>query len=993
MKYQRFAGTTLSYQLYRVGKWLWEKEIRKTFNKIVEYVEQLSGTIEDEGVDVQTAINKIFGRQLDTDTFNYILKRLRDLERIKNVDFAILLQLRSFGNNIQNYKELDGFIFAANPRPWFVKGEMKKAFSFVLAIPSLSRVVSYQTSEDFETYSQFSSVHIENSQFYSMFNKLKALRGRDTQSSSELASVDILSFLFRNIVDLKTIHDSPKIHLFTFTPTTGEEAKKFQVANYFIILGKIQEFKISDMSGKKIVTVEDSSGLMKMMVDDKEIIRANKSTIKNTTDEYFKNNTPNTKQINLSYRGYCLIFGYWGMDEEHPWIFHMIPLGHNIPNKEIEKFNFLAYINTRKKISGTTLEKLFPEISEIPKEITSDGKWSYLVKPDWDREEFLKSAKSEKKEFKNALEGFLGVNAIFTPLYLSETPEKEFAEFYRLSAEKICSKCGRELFEVSSSAIQQHIENNDGNISVEIQSMHSYNINISDTLNLIKSNLGQIISLKNEDKAAVFISEFFKEKKFIFGDMDIISCCKIIHDILISIKEIKQRRIFFQFHNNLDLIPMFLEIEKPRNIHVGDPKMLELSLGKNCVEHGPVEHDASNVVGNISKILIQYAREAFAKNQQKRFFSSSRKIKEACEQWHNIVDITIENNSIIPAEKILNFKNKWTELLNEINDETFSNFEGKKIDLPQIKSLDVDHVIFFIMCYLVSKKEFRFVEDWESLMHKIAESKRLQRSDVTRQTGNISDKNLVLHAIAQRFLNFHYKSALGGKEPFGTDVLYSDLSQRMVRCTSESRNQDSQKFKKLKLIRFDSGEFRELCKKLLCGDIGNMQNAENFLRRYSRKRNIPNDRFKQRGKSVNQSLEAKKMMSNWADSKTVVKKKDNNFKKRVENKNEKYVKTNNVRIPIKKENFGRDLEGLGMEWERARVAKSQTHAPQKYQEIKNSLQPKVQDFMNYYSKTCPAISKLRGKTLEAKEIKKFFNMISQMRDPSQEDVAKMMTEI
>nr|MBC8502931.1 hypothetical protein [Nitrosopumilus sp.] len=749
--YERLAGTTLSYQLYRVGKWLWEKEIRKTFNKIVEYVEQLSGTIEDEGVDVQTTINKIFGRHLDTDTFNYILKRLKDLERIKNVDFEILLQLRSFGDNIQNYRELNGFIFAANSRPWFVQGEMKKAFGFVLAVPSLSRVVSYQTSEDFETFSQFSSVHIENSQFYSMFNKLKALRGRDTQTSSELASVDILSFLFRNINDLKIIHASPKIHLFTFTPTTGEEAKKFQVANYFIILGKIQEFKRSDMSGKEIVTVEDNSALIKMMVDDREIIHANKSTIKNTTDYYFENNTPNTKQINLSYRGYCLIFGYWGMDEEYPWIFHMIPLGHNISNKKIEKFNFLAHINTRKKISATTLEKLFPTINEIPKEVTSEGEWSYLIKPNWDREEFLKAAKSEKNKFKNALEKFLDVNAIFTPLYLSETPEKEFAEFYRLSADKICSKCGRELFKVSNSAIQQHIENNDGNISVEIQSMYSYNINIPDTLNLIKSNLGQIISLKNEGKATEFISEFFKEKKFVFGDMDIISCCKIIHDILICIKEMKQRRIFFQFHNSPDLIRMFLEIEKPRKIHVGDPKVLELSLGKNCVEHGSVEDDTFHVGGIISKMLIQYAREAFAKNQQKRFSSSSQKIKEACSEWHNTVDATIENNSIIPTEKILDFKNKWTELLNEINDETFSNFEGKKIDLSKIKSLDIDHIVFFITCYLVSKKQFRTVEDWKSLMHKIAESKRLQRSEATRQTGNISDKNLIYVQLHRDF--------------------------------------------------------------------------------------------------------------------------------------------------------------------------------------------------------------------------------------------------
>jgi len=564
-KKTKYAGMTLSYQLYRIGEWLWKHEIRKSFNKIIDYVYQLSGTIEDEGSKVRVEMNRIFDRQIDDKDFKYILKRIKDLERIKENDTEILLQLRAFGDNILKYRKLNGFLLTGHKRMWHYAGEMKNATNFVLAIPDLSRVISYETSEDIQTLKQFFNLQITNTQFYSMFNKLKGLRGRSTKDISEMSSLDDISFLFRRIEDLKITHNSPKIHLFTFTSTTGEESKKFQFANYFMILGKISKFKTSGTSGKKIASIQDDSGIINMMIDDKQIIHAHKSSIKKVVQEYFEHNYSTLKEISLSYSGYGLIFGYWSIDDEHPWIFHLIPLGNSVSNKKIEKFNLISYINTRKKINIATLEKLFPSIKEMPKEIFPDAKWAYLVQNNWDLDVFSESTKLEENKFRNVLKKILGTNDIFVPIYQSKNPEKDFAEFYSLPPEKICPECGRELYELSNSTIQQHIENNDGNISVEIQSMLSNEKEIKNALNVIKSYLNHAVSTKNLEKSKNFVDRLFKDKKALFGNIDDLSICKTLHELLSCIKEFKQRRLFFKILES-PMIDLFLKTEKPKTL-------------------------------------------------------------------------------------------------------------------------------------------------------------------------------------------------------------------------------------------------------------------------------------------------------------------------------------------------------------------------------------------------------------------------------------------
>lgn len=992
-KKTKYAGMALSYQLYRIAKWLWNLEIRMSFNKIVDYVYQLSGTIEDEGSQVKIAMDTIFGRKLDEEQFKYVLKRLKDLERIKENDIEILTQLRAFGDKIKNFKELNGFLFVAHRRLSYGGGEMKgMAANFVLAIPSISRVVSYQTLEDIQTFKQFFNMQITNTQFYSMFNKLKALRGRSTKYISEMSSLDDISFLFRRIEDLKIIHKSPKIHLFTFTPTTGEESKKFQVANYFMILGKISKFKTSEISGKKIASVQDDSGTINMMIGDREIIHAHKSSIKKVVQEYFEHDRSTSKEISLSYSGYGLIFGYWSMDVEHPWIYHLIPLGNSVSNKKIEKFNLISYLNIRKKINITALTKLFPLCKELPKEVLLAGKWAYLVKNNWDLDIFSKSRKLEKTKFTKLLEELLGVNDIFVPLYQSENPEKDFAEFYRLHKEKTCPECGRELFELSTSSIKSHIQNNNGRISAEYQSLFSFQEGILETLESIKSSLHEITSSGNKEKATKFVSKFFEEKKDFFENTEELEICKTLHEIFGCINDLKQRRMYFEFSKNNEIISMFLKLENPINIHVGSSEVLKLSMGKNCVEHGPIGLKVLKVRGKISYILEKYAKEEIDKKQAEVFSSLSLKIKSFCTRWYNLVENSIENNTVIPEQEIIKIKKHWSDFRNEVNNDMFSNIDGIKIELSQMKQIAVNDTSFFILCYLVKKLELYSIHDWKNLTDRISEFSRRLKSESTKQTSNIGDMNILLRTIALEFYNFHYREVTGTKDPFGVNVLYDMMSQHMERCTYVSPKYRGEKFHNLRSVSFHTYKFREMAKMLLTGEISGLQSAEVFLRsnRYSRTKSKAHYKSGQQGKSYVRQIqdEARSLMAQSAPRKI-----EYADSRKTTTKKEKRHIVPNFESRFDRIGFERSLEELIMVWNRAMDAKKMTHAPHLYQKMETTLSSDIQMFVNHFSKICPELKRLRRKSPKSKEVKKFFNMVSGKRDLSKEIVSKLMRQI
>lgn len=989
-KKAKYAGTTLSYQLYRIGEWLWNLEIRGLFNKIVDYVAQISGNIDDEGPRIRIVMNTIFGEQLSDEKFKYVLKRLKDLERIKKTDVQILVQLRAFGDNIENYRETEGFVFTAHKRPWHHAGEMVMATNFVLAVPSLSRVVSYETSEDIQTLNQFLNVQIKNTQFYSMFNKLKAVRGRNTRYSSGSFSISDLGFLFRTTSDLKMIHRFPKIHLFTFTPTTGEEAKKFQVANYFILLGKISQFNATDLSGKKSIQIHDYFGTLDMMIDDKEIIHANKSPLIQNAYEYFGLEKTKCDEVSLSYDGYALFFGYWSMDDEHPWIFHMVPLGNLIPKEKIKEFDILAYVNVRKKVNRFILEKLFPSFNKTQKEVFTYGKWTYLVEKNWDLNKFTKSTELEKHEFKNSLRNFLGINEIFVPIYQSETPEIEFAEFYRLPKERTCPTCGSELFEITNFVIESHIRNNSGKFSTEYQSIFSHDQEIMKSVELNKNKLTEIVSSNNKSNAASFVQKYIEYGRVCFSGMNEMDICKNLHKIFCSIRDVVKRRIFFEFSENMDgeTILGFLQAEHPQKIHINSSSMLyEIHSGKNCIIHGSLNTNVSeHKTGLISRILEISAKEEFDNNQRVLLSSVAKKISDFCRRWHNIVEDAIKNNIIFSQQKIEEITKQWNDYCSEISDDVFSNFEGTGVGISKIKQLKVNDTQFFIFCYLVTKMELHSAKDWKNLLDKMQESELLLKSNVAMQTGNISDMNLVLRIIAYRFLDFHYKDVLRIKNPFDSKVLENSLRMQMEPITfSDKKN--SNRFPHLGSISFQTRTFRNMCKMLLAGEIRDLKQADRFLGNYSwRDEGTKFKGMQQRKPFINQKrAEPRQLMSQSSQSKI-----QHAPNIQFNRKEKTPLKDTDLGNRLEKIGFQNGLEELSREWKRVSDAKSHTHAPKIYQESKNSFQPKFQSFINHYCKTCPEISSLRGKSIESKEIKNFFSMISQKGEFTQEAIAKMM---
>lgn len=980
----QFAGTTMAYQLYRIGEWLWNLEIRDTFDKIVEFVANLPHSLEEEK-NIRSKMNLIFGRDIDDEEFKSCLRKLRDLERIKHADSEVLLQLHSFGRIIVNFGTTEGFIFVAHRRLWHHANESVMATNFVIAMPSIARVAAYETSEDIESFKQFAKIRIKNSQFYSIFNKLKAVRGRNTQETTEIATIDQLVFLFRTISDIKIIHKSPKIPSFTFTPTTGEEAKKFQVANYFIILGKISEFLRTTVSGKKIARIISDFGNIDMFVDDREIINSHRSPLLNNTLEYFNASTAENKEVTLSFKGHALIFGFWGMDEPSPWIIHMIPFHGSLSQEKIDAFNLMSYMNVRKKVHTSTLKKLFVKINSTDK-ILMQEEWTYMLKRNWDMDVFQQIIKLPRGEIIGPMKKLLHIDEMFVPLYISEQPEKEFARFYHLPAQLICPKCGGEVFRMNERTLIDHIIQNDGEFYSEYMSLYSHNKGIMEVLSSLNQELGKITTSRNSDSARDFVRKFVNVKLPLFENMDSLRACEVLHSVFSHMTSIENRKMSFKFPHERELLKTYLSLETPRKIHIGNENPIEISLGNNCIIHGSTE-PVGDIQSVLSRILENYAKEQFERNQNEILGIIVNKMKNMCIAWNNIVSSSIALETKITTEDIESVTSQWEKISSELNRYKFSNFDGTGIDLSPITELSVKDMMFFLFCYLVSKKNFLIKKDLEEACKKISEFKNMFASRTAMHTSNINDMDLLLRIVAYRFIDFVYKEAFGTKQPFDANVLSDSLQMQIDRCTFISDKKNSNRFINLKSLSIKSRIFDELCRQILIGDISGLDDAENFLARNT-KLFLKKQRTSEKKHIIKQKQEeSRRLMHEPRTSR--VEYADN----RISNRSMEELTRLALEERFKNRGLTRSTEEIIWEWNRAMEAKSKTHAPQIYEELRKSLQPKIQHFMGYFSKTCPELSSLRGKTMESKEIKLFFRMILQTNDFSKDNISRIMKGI
>ena len=998
MSYDKF-GKSISSSLYRLSDSLWLNEVRDNIENLVEYIQNNDSFKISKDLEKEEFQKIVFGKKI---TGRTKLKKIRQaavsVARIKNEFPEIINQLKTSGNRMFNIKSVPCIFFKHNERVWRIPEKNKEikfqtANSFVLFSPSLSRVLSFETPEKNLSFERFRFGKIEHIQFQETFSKLKGNTRRKTIIEDKFANFLDIKFIFRTIHDAKIIYSGKRLEHFSFVTTDDAGEKTFKIAFYFITLGRILEstqFPVSSNkpANMKKIKISDSTG--EQIFEMFENVDHTDDLMSKSMMDFF-GLSKNNESLKFKKNNFVLSISRWGIGDNIPEILYLKNLGNSISQSKIDDFYMLAYLNTRKKVNKEKLRKMFPDDNfQNNSSLFSKNGWTYEINDKWDVEEFEKTIKNDRRYLdisKTSISQYLKINEFHHKLYLSENPEKEFADYYGLPNEKICPECGRELYELTNSRIKSYIQNNNGDVSSEYQSLFSFQEGILDVLENIKSDLSEIIG--NKEKATQFVRRFFESKPYFLEDIPNLEICKILQDAFSCIDHLKERRMFFHFSKNPDIIDWFLKLETPKNMHIGNPKVIEIDLGKNCIEHGPVEQKTSENRGIVSYIIEDYAKKVFETKQAERFSSLSQTIKNICTKWYGLVDQAILNNDAIPQEKISETEKSWINFCNQLNDGLFSSFNGTKMNISQIKKIKFNETSFFILCYLVRKNELSTENNWRNLLYRISEYDALEKSNTAKQTGVIGDMDQLLRIIAMRFYNFHYQEALGNKQPFNSKVLYDNLSNSMERCTYASPKQNSRKFKNLQSMQFKSEKFRAMFNLLLTGEIQRRNHAESFLASYSKRQESRKGNRKQRGHSrVNYILEAKKLMSQHADSRNFSRNTRKNFQ-RNEKSRKKFTKKIDT-IPVKQNNFEMDLEELGREWRRAKDAKSQTHAPQKYQEIKNSLQPKVQEFMNYYSKTCPAISILRGKTLESKETKKFFNLVSQSVDLSKESVTKMM---
>jgi len=964
MGYVPYAGTTISYQLYRISEWLWNLDIRNSFPSIANFVRQLEHPVNE----VENEVRSFLSTKLTRDVSDSDMFYMKQLEKIRDYDIAIMAQLMAFGSDIYNFTSIKGVLFSYHQRKWHY-GETTDASSCIIAFPSLSRVLAFETSEDFEKVSQFSEMSLTNVQLYSIFNRLKALRGRTTKVQEKFPQLYELKFLFHLINDIKIIHDSRKLHFLTPTPTIGEESNKFQMATYFAVVGKISGFKRVEekgMSGIKRVKVTDPTGSIDMNIEDKIILKAHKSSLVEGTSKVFHDEEYIPKKMSISYDGWVLVFGWWALEGVNPWIIHMVPIGNNLDEDELCQFYKTAYVNARKKTNKVITDLLFPTESSNNNYIITDKNWYYITQENLNTEIFFKAlALQNEEKKKESLIELLGQNHIQIPLYTSETPEKTFADYFGIPQENVCNECGKELFTLSNFSIRRNIKISGGKLSFEYLGTTRTEKEVGDAVESLKNELDVICLSAEDKKAEEFIQNHLINWKTFFEKNDSLNICKKVSKLFSFMKDIEGNRITLDFSgDDLDTyVKIFLKMENPQRINMNDDGGLLLSK-KSCFVHGPVLEDPEKIMqkGLLTHLIGNKIQDLNYKKLQEKFEPLTQKMAQICQEWYSQVVDAIEGDYEIRDGLIEDVKKRWSDIRSSVDEELFSNLDEGDIDVSTLQKIEITDAMFFILCNIVNRIAIKNPADWTKIFQKIDRIKMSLKSNTAMQIGNIEDRDLILKIVAWRYMEYHYKKAIGIEKMFGSDdVIYNSLRQQIERCTyvpMKKNRRRTEPFKLLTNVRFETKEFKILCLLIIHGDISNVYAANSFLSSMTWK---------------------KPKIKNWI-SKTI--------RPRKKNYDEEEW------IP-KHKTISRQfaIERLVFRWKELKELKSKTHLPKIYLINKERFEDELRIFLKETGQTYPKFKKLMGEGADSKMLKSFFEKLVESKETNFEKISKIIDEI
>ncbi|MDI1495182.1 MAG: hypothetical protein K8823_488 [Cenarchaeum symbiont of Oopsacas minuta] len=402
----------------------------KIYNGMLQHngAQFISKYIKDESKTTPDKFIELYATERPTDRVYDALKEVYDVQQAGYVQLLehlkkepVSLQLRDVMAVILKVDENERWKEMFN-----AKGTQ---FDLLLAIPSLSRIVSVSTSKiksmKQNTLKPFDILNIKMYGFYEHFNKLHGTSHRSVTMTKQTAiermnTFDSLKFALRTIKDAKRLAKCANMRL--HSSFSGNE---YELGFYFLCICKISSFEsFSDLytpSNSMKFLINDESSNMHAIMDPQALSLSNQlldvpvgigACTSGIADRRL-----NKFGDFVDIGGYFLLSCRWPMGHTIPKIICALPLGGKLSH---ETLYVEALMNTRRKLEYERLNLLIgSDTMDILKKsanltIDRSSKWVYYKDSKWDADafSFLVSREFKKPKFSEILKSGLAQTTI-----------------------------------------------------------------------------------------------------------------------------------------------------------------------------------------------------------------------------------------------------------------------------------------------------------------------------------------------------------------------------------------------------------------------------------------------------------------------------------------------------------------------------------------------------------------------------------------------------
>jgi len=435
------VGKGIESYLFWLSDALWHKEVRENMRRLVTYIDDPNHDTLSiwQDLESESVQDEILGYRPTGTALKKIRQAALKLAQIKNQYPKHLTQLTSAGEKIFNMDNVFFTAFRQYPGKWHVPnpGSSKQVVpvtGFVLLLTSLAKTASFQTPEDNVNFKQFQHGSAKNLQLQTSFSKLRGNSGRETKPQDGFAEFDDIRFLFRTIRDAETVYQGNRFENFSFLTTSDAGGKTFQMAFYFILVGKALSLDPFSSGyeypvGTQRLVIEDRTGKLDCLVH-VDVRAQNMEPMGESIQKFFQLAERTTR---LKKEDFIAVLVRWPLGG-HPQVVYMKYLGKE--PRGLNEFDMLAYMNTRKKVLVKDLKESFPNFTADCKHVVVHENSVYFMHYLWPDELFtrilLKEGLNGWINNKNLtrVTQYFKVNEDASRLYTSTDPTKDFCEIY-----------------------------------------------------------------------------------------------------------------------------------------------------------------------------------------------------------------------------------------------------------------------------------------------------------------------------------------------------------------------------------------------------------------------------------------------------------------------------------------------------------------------------------------------------------------------------------